>query len=138
MSRQYIIETLNSAVLDALGSFTGIVDSFNEEGPQPDLANQSRPWLAFGVVIDGRAQASLAMAGRQVKRFRGGIQVGTFEKVGTGTFQTTAVLDALDLALANRSVGGIIVGDAHSYRPQQYGDWNPSGVQYLFYYDVTD
>lgn len=137
MSRQYIIETLNAALLAALAPFDNI-DAFNENGPQPDFANQSRPWLAYDVVIDQRPQVSLGIGASAVNRYYGGVHVGAFQKVGTGTFEITAVLDALDRAMSSRSIGGIVMGGPRSFRPPPHGDWNPSGVQYLFTYDEVN
>lgn len=134
MSRQQIIETLNAAVYAALDALP--VDTFSENGPQPDFANQSRAFTLHEIAIDARSKVSLGRVG--VKRFHGAIQIGVFEKLGEGTSVTTQVFDALDAALANQAVGGAVMGDARTWPAARFDQWNPSGVQYLFTFDETD
>jgi hypothetical protein len=134
MSRQLIIETLNAAVYAALDGLP--VDTFSENGPQPDFANQSRAFTLHEIAIDARSKVSLGHDG--VKRFRGAIQIGVFEKLGEGTSVTTQVFDALDVALANRNINGVVMGDSRMWPAARFDQWNPSGLQYLFTFDETD
>lgn len=134
MSRALITSTLSSALLAAV---TGIaVDVFTENGPQPNFATQVNPWLLFEIAIDARSQISMGQPG--VRRARGALQIAVFEKVGDGTGITNDVFDALDQALSNQYLGGAVMGDAQGFKPANFDQWSPLGVQYLFTFDDID
>lgn len=130
MSRQYVSQTLSQALLDALAALP--VDIFTENGEQPNFSTQTRAFVVFEIAFDARDQISL---GQSFGRLSGGLQVGVFEKAGDGGSVTLDVMDALDAALPSRQVGSIVMGRAMNFKPGNVQQWNPRGVQYMFWYD---
>lgn len=131
MSRALVTSTLATA-LEAVLADLGL-DIFVENGAEPNFAEQSNPWVIYGVVVDSRQAASLGPRG--VKRLRGGLQLAVFQKVGDGTKVSNDALDQIDVAMANKTINGAVMGNAMPFKPPVFGQWSGLGVQYIFTFD---
>lgn len=136
MTDQEITVALSTAVMAVLDTLD--VDVFTENGASPNFAEQTRAFVMFGVEIDRRDKVSLARAGSGVERAQGGVTFGIFDRAGNGTATCNTVRQALNDALANRYVGGVIVTNSQKFKPVQFDQWYAVGLQFLFTDDTIN
>jgi hypothetical protein len=130
MTDQQITAALSTIILEVLS--TQDVDVFTENGVEPNFALQTRAFVMFAIEIDRRDKVSLGSAGTGVQRATGGITFGIFDKVGNGTLLCNGVRSALNDALSNRYVNGVIVGDVQKFKPVSFQQWYGNGIQFVF------
>ena len=106
------------------------VDLFADNGPQPDLGNQDRPFLKIDLTLDLSYPVTIELVPQT--RFQGSIYLTMYDKVGAGSAVVYAGLDFLTALLKNRVVGVTHLTTPQPLRPVELAGWFGKGIRIPF------